>query len=935
MADQSQSAKKLSTGRGPAPPWLRWAAVCVLLIVVPISIYLFLYQRSRVEQATIRNFRTLDAAADRVVTVLGTLSSVVDSSSFGISPTMLDEVTERVTGQTDPIAVERTGCTDDDGPQPLPWRGEDDVAFPDDLFRLRRPTAEQRREFAYQLAAHLLVQGNRNDEGSTEILWNQLHCLVDTHRKYSSPIETIEVDVNPLPRAPLLPSREHCGNRMSPVRCAASLRERLPAGECPTSARSPRLNATARGMAATVVDCRPLRERSGELQKALQAFDGSKGVIEAIDVFGIRSTARLNDLMQKATGYLSRFFDRHLIADSNGRILFEAEISTTSGTETDESRVATPAFSSHVDISELLSADSASSDRARPGTGNNRATTVSAPSLRGRSFVETVRVEDVELRVFVHPFILDGIDVSEDSQQRSEGSPASSNQAARPTFYMVGIVDDSEFMSAAIKLRLSLVINATLILLVLLTLAPLLWFWTAGDRLVISRLGLAGVCTTPLVGVVLLVVLACGMVTNRIDEHVLDSTMEQVSKRIVGLFDQELHAEILALQRAIPRLLRSAEREEQRRRPVEGMRVRPKANTGGQKQLSQLEKSFYCDDSNRDLPYDPRRIGGIESISLMDDAGRQLLCRSGGPLTRTPKLALEFRGYFRRPKEGALWRTRPIARPRPVGCRGRDPQDRESLIPCIVNDLPESRNRLVSLPATSNQPSRVTEAPYYLERIDSIVRGDVQTVLAINTSHSEKPVAVSGVRLNSLDRAVPPQHIDFAVIDRETGRTLFHSDDDLAMATNFAEDVGGEPALWSLLHSRIHDTISLTYAGIPIRAHVRPLREGTPWALIVYRGHELEDRLTAVTTALSLFFTLLSLFTVVFVVVLLALVAYWYKPESLDGVPPSLGRAMATGSRLRRSVGATAGLALVFLFCLLWLTWTPWLTWGSWRVFRS
>ena len=78
----------------------------------------------------------------------------------------------------------------------------------------------------------------------------------------------------------------------------------------------------------------------------------------------------------------------------------------------------------------------------------------------------------------------------------------------RPTFYLVGIVDNSEFQSAAIGLRLSLVIYATLLLLALLTLLPLLWFWTAGDRWIIGRLGLAGVCATRVVGVVLLVVLA-------------------------------------------------------------------------------------------------------------------------------------------------------------------------------------------------------------------------------------------------------------------------------------------------------------------------------------------------------------------------------------------------------------------------------------------
>ena len=211
-------------------------------------------------------------------------------------------------------------------------------------------------------------------------------------------------------------------------------------------------------MAATIADCRPVDQRYRHLHRALEAFHGSKGVIQAIDLFGIQSTARLDQLMQQATGYLSRFFDSHLIADGGGRILFEAEAATSAGTEVDESHVATPAFSSHVDISELLRVDSPPSAGAlsRAGDeGDGRGAPVPALSFRGRSFVEMVRVQDIELRAFVHPFILDGIDVSGDSERTGEQVRASSNGTGRPTFYMVGIVDNSEFESAAIKLRLS------------------------------------------------------------------------------------------------------------------------------------------------------------------------------------------------------------------------------------------------------------------------------------------------------------------------------------------------------------------------------------------------------------------------------------------------------------------------------------------------
>ena len=202
--------------RGPAPAWLRPGAVCVLLLVVPVAVYLFVYQRQRVEQATIRNFRALDAASDRVVEVMERLSGVVNGSSFGIAPAMLDEVTERITGQN-------TGCTSDEGVGPPAWR--DHVNPPVELFRLRRPTAAQRLEYRYWRAAEILVNDNSENGRATERLWNQLHCLIDTHRRYSAPVQTIQVDVNPVPRMSLRPPNgpsEHCGGELSKPDCRRS-----------------------------------------------------------------------------------------------------------------------------------------------------------------------------------------------------------------------------------------------------------------------------------------------------------------------------------------------------------------------------------------------------------------------------------------------------------------------------------------------------------------------------------------------------------------------------------------------------------------------------------------------------------------------------------------------------------------------------------------
>ena len=681
-------------------------------------------------------------------------------------------------------------------------------------------------------------------------------------------------------------------------------------------------------MRATVADCRRLEERHEELHKALESFRGSEGVIGAIDLFGTQSAAELGELMTEATGYLSRFFDSHLIAAADGMILFEAEAASLSGTEVDESQVETPGFSSFVNIAELLHAGSAQSDG--PGTvdagggGNGRAA-VSAPSFRGRSFERIVSDEDIDVRVFAHPFILDGVAVSGGARGDAQAGPASPGAAARPTFYLVGVVDDREFRSAAIRLRLGRVTNATLALLGLLALTPLLWFWTAGDRAVVGRLALLVVVGLPIVGVVLFTVLACGVVTNRIDEHALDGAMEHVSGRIAKLFDRELSDEIHRLEGAVPRLLALARREAPPPRPA-GAKLRPRTAGPDDRTLTPLERALYCDDADRNLDHDPERPEAWSAI-LLSEEGRQRVClsepRRARP-ARNPALDLPFRDYFTHPKEGVLWRSPPPARPGPVDCLIGDRQDEESLVPCLVDELPEPSKRLFGV---FGAPPGAAEAPYFLDRIDAVVGGRVATILAVNTGRTATPVAIAGVSLNALDRAVPPRHIDFAVVERETGRTLFHSDDELAMTTNFIEDAGRDPALRSLLRSGAHDTIDLVYTGIPVRAHVRPLRPGLPWTLVVYRGHELEDRLAALTAALSIFFTLLCLVLVAAATGLVLFVTHWRSPALLEGVPVTLGRVMAAGSRLAWPCAAAAVLVLLLVLLLLMLSladgWLP------------
>ena len=93
----------------------------------------------------------------------------------------------------------------------------------------------------------------------------------------------------------------------------------------------------------------------------------------------------------------------------------------------------------------------------------------------------------------------------------------------------------------------------------------------------------------------------------------------------------------------------------------------------------------------------------------------------------------------------------------------------------------------------------------------------------------------------------------------------------------------------------------------------------------------------AVTTGLTIFFTLTWLFVTAAFAVLVPLVIHWCRPEMLTGVPASLGRMMGMSTRLRWTAGGSLALALALLLFSPWLTWTPWpaanpwLPWNPWN----
>ena len=841
-----------STRSAGAHGWFRVASVCLLLTFIPTAAYVFIYRESRLANATVRNFRALDAASQRVNSVLENLPTIVGSAAFGLSPAMVREVAERLNR---PGPTRRVGC-EADAAAYEPADRQRPGSLPDGLDAFgpqTAPTPEARQEFAYRLAVRLLQQG----DGEARDFWNELLCLIEKHREHSAKIETIEVDVTPLRRMPANLTSAHCGRRTDSD-CVERLRGFLTShgDACHDRSRlgSLAIDAGRDGMVAVVDDCRPLRERHRGLFDALSSRPAQEdaarrrgepaAVVQALDLFGVRSTAKLDQLMSEATGFLSGFFDDHLIADRSGRILFQAESPATPRLRSDENRSATPAFSSHVHILDLLRGDPPADRILGFGAGAGSAPAgdgTSSPSMPGQSFVTTADVGGVELRIFVQPFLTGNIAAGGDAPPPGDAA-SSARGSTRSAFYVVGITDENEFQSAAIRLRLKWVVNATLAVIVILTLCPMLWIRTAGDRLFVGPQMLAVFSIGSVIGIVVCVVLAYGVVTNGVDERALDDGLEEVAKRLTRLFNAELDEDLGALDEEFQEASASRPGAE-----CAGSRPERAARESCGEPLNALERTFYCDTGDRLLG---REAPTIENSFLMNERGTQVRC-GGNQLTRNPRLELGFREYFRRPRDQRVWTTK-------YKYRKETRIDPSSAMTEILDGSGGRRK--------AEPPER--KARYFLERIDSIVRGDVQTVLAMpapgakggeESGTPESKVGATSVHFVSLEYAALPPHVDFAVMDGRTGETLFHSERSLAMATNFNDDVDRDPELRSLVQSKTADTIGLVYYGVPIRAHARPLRTGMPWTLIVYRSHDVEDRLTTVTTALALFSTLLPL----------------------------------------------------------------------------
>ena len=718
--------------------WISSTIFYAALLLLPILLYVFFYQGSRIDEATARNFRSLGAAADRIEQALDTFHNYSKNYSLGIDSTLLTNINNACKGSE------------------VTWLGK-----------------------------------------SKELLG------VIKKAKDQSAIKDKKLTIKAVRRRPW-PYIAECriGQFKDDIK------------ECKQGVRFGQGKLTSH-------DCRGLREREPRVYNALKPTkddegdevkddegDDGRALIEILDRFGMEVSMDTKKAFQKPTQHLSVFFDNYFIANENGDVVFANEHSSVSHDEHRRHRAGVP-FASLSSIKDLLF-DTPPSPLAFFGsTGEANAHLNTVPTPTGHSTVRHVQVDDIDLSVFIHPFT-----------------------AGSSKLYVVGAVLSSSLADEAIRLRLGPAVDATLAIALLLTLFPVIRFWTAGDRSIFRRLNLYSVGASVLGASALSTALLSAVFSKSVDGQALDLHLKQIGNTVVRKFekqfavvDDRLRADFLEMGNVDEGRWRSCT-EDAAENSIGKQIFCPSICPSVDPLVSEL---WWPAANPLGLgPSGSRRASSHwwpTSSYVLNSDGKRTVCtqyRHDLPLG----LDLRFREYFTMAKNGTV----------------------------------------------------------DLYRIDSVVRGRQQIVASLadgNQNDPDRRVAVAIPRLLSIDGTVLPPPFQYAVFD-QLGNTIFHSDEERINVSNFVDDTGNDARIRAAISYEDGETLNLDYDGISIRAYVRRLHEDVDWTLVVFRSHSLVDRISALAISLSI---MLWLLTTLIIFLLCALLFFVPRPHGRDLLP--------------------------------------------------
>ena len=464
-----------------------------------------------------RNFRSLEAAANRVEALQQTMKRVSANYSLGVDPRLLKDITEifRTQSESHFCKGDEENYKDINGNECKVHRDRDLESIASNLYDL---VSKQQHDskIKIDLRSSVIV----DDDLDTEILGSRPASRED---RYVSTLNDLPYYV-------------------SASACKAGLN--LYPGKLVSQ------------------DCRPLRERHKILHDALRALPGAGGdkLINVLDHFGIEVSMETNDAFDDPTRHLAMFFDSYFIADAKGDVLFTSS-NTSSSHQSEYRRHRTSApFANFAEIADLLferPADRSDSQGILQEADEEQ--TVARPMRVGHSTVRMVRVDDIVLSVFIHPLTIDMAPVSGRAERAHNAETA----------YIVGVVRRSSLADEAIRLRLGPAADATLTIAMLLALLPILRFWATGDRGILGRFNLHGIGASAVAASALGTALAWGMVTKQADGRALDQRLAHIAEAVRANFKRELALTVASLEDDVSGMLKALREEEDSR--LEGL----------------------------------------------------------------------------------------------------------------------------------------------------------------------------------------------------------------------------------------------------------------------------------------------------------------------------------------------------------------------------
>ena len=524
--------------------WIGFTTLYTALLIIPVLLYVFVYQGSRIDEATMRNFRSLEAAANRVEALLKTMKRVSKNYSLGVDPRLLKDITEIFRTQS-----ESHFCKGDEENYKEINGNECKVHKDRDL---------------ESIASNLYDLVSKQQHDSKIKLDLRSSVIVDEDRDIeipgSRPASREDRYVSTLNDLPYYVSASACKAGLS-----------LYPGKLVSQ------------------DCRPLRERHKILHDVLRALPGGDRLINVLDHFGIEVSMETNDAFDDPTRHLAMFFDSYFIADAKGDVLFTgSDTSSSHQGEYRRHRTSAP-FANFAEIADLLferPADRSDSQGILEEADEEES--AARPMRVGHSTVRMIRVDDVVLSVFIHPLTIDMAPVSGRAERAHNAKTA----------YIVGVVRRSSLADEAIRLRLGPAADATLTIAMLLALLPILRFWATGDRGILGRFNLYGIGASAVAASALGTALVWGMVTKQADGRALDQRLAHIREAVRVNFKRELALTVASLEDDVNGMLGALRVNDGREGLEHSLRCRdfieiPAANEGDD---ARLLTSFLVDD---------------------------------------------------------------------------------------------------------------------------------------------------------------------------------------------------------------------------------------------------------------------------------------------------------------------------------------------------